>query len=179
MNADAFELWLAQDAPQDARFELSAGMVVSMAPERMGHNRIKSALVRAFGDASEKLPCEPVADGMALRVDAATQREPDVMLRCGPRLNADATRCDDPVVVVEITSPATAEVDFRIKVDEYQRVPSVAHYLIFDTERRVVIHHARTAAGTAFLTTMRHGGALTLDPPGLVLDLDVLLAAGD
>ena len=176
MTADAFEAWLAEAAPP-GRHELSAGRVVAMAPERVGHNRAKTAAFDALRAAALDLPCEALADGMAVRIDATTQREPDAALRCGPPLPADATRYDDPVILVEVTSPSTAQTDFAAKLVDYARIPSLAHYLIIDTERRVAIHHRRTPDG--FATAIVPGGTLALDPPGLALDLDaMLLAAG-
>jgi Uma2 family endonuclease len=174
MTTEAFEAWLAEAAPP-GRHELSDGRVVARAPERMGHNRAKTAAFDALRAAARGLPCEAVADGMAVRVDEATLREPDAALRCGPPLPAEATRCDDPVVLVEVTSPATAQTDFAAKLVDYARLPTLAHYLIVDMDRRVVIHHRRTAHG--FVTAILPGGTLRLDPPGMLLDLDPVLAA--
>jgi Uma2 family endonuclease len=176
MTVDAFETWLCEAAPP-GRYELSAGRVVAMAPERMGHNRAKTAAFDALRAASRDLPCEAVADGMAVRIDETTQREPDAALRCGPPLPADATRCDDPVVLVEITSPATAQTDFAAKLVDYARVQTLAHYLIIDTERGVAIHHRRTSDD--YVTLILPGGTLALDSPGLTLDLDPILEAAD
>ena len=172
MDVDAFEAWLAAAAPS-GRYELASGHVVAMAAERMTHNRIKGAVFAALRDGARTLPCEAIADGMAVLIDDMTLREPDAALRCGPALPGDATRYDDPVIVVEVTSPSTAQTDEATKLVEYARLPSVAHYLIFDTARGVVIHHRRNDEG--FATSILTGGTIRLDPPGLTLDFDAIL----
>lgn len=87
MIVDAFERWY--DA-QSGRFELSDGRVVAMASEKAAHQRLKSEAYVALRSAAPP-GCEAFSDGMPVRVDGRTQREPDAALRCGPRLPTDAT----------------------------------------------------------------------------------------
>lgn len=175
MTVDRFEAWLGDGAPP-GRYELSCGLIVAMAAERVAHNRVKVAVLDALRAAAHGLDCEALADGMAVRVDEWTLREPDAALRCGPRLPADAVRYDDPVVVVEVTSPSTASTDMAEKLVEYARLPSLAHYVIVALETRMVVHHRRT--GDGFATTLHPGGRLRLDPPGIEVDLGPILEAG-
>lgn len=176
MDVDAFEAWLEHDAPP-GRYELFEGGVVQMAAERMRHSRAETAALFALTAAARDLPCEAINDGMAVRIGRFTRREPDVALRCGDPLSGDATHYDDPTVLIEVTSPATATVDVTTKLIDYVRLPSLHHYLIVDTVQRKIIHQRRTAEGYA--TTILPGGALELDPPGLTLDLDAILAVLD
>jgi hypothetical protein len=55
-------------------------------------------------------------------------------------------------------------------------LPSVAHYLLVDTQRRLVVHHHRSPGEQEFRTAIARGGTLRLDPPGLGLDLDAIYA---
>jgi hypothetical protein len=45
----------------------------------------------------------------------------------------------------------------------------VRHYLIVDTDKRLVIHHRRDDEGRIGATILRDG-SLALDPPGLAID---------
>ena len=83
MTADEFIAW-AMNQPS-GRYELAAGEVVAMAPERAAHARAKGAVFRALGDvvAAKGLQCEALPDGMAVRIDDATVYEPDAAMRCG------------------------------------------------------------------------------------------------
>ena len=170
MTADEFIVWtLAQ--PEGGRFELVDGQVVAMAPERVAHVRGKQRIFRRLEDAiaAAGLGCEAFIDGVAVQVDLATVYEPDVMVRCGPRLPGETLRIVDPLVVVEVLSPASRSRDAGLKLADYFRIPSLRHYLIIATEMRTVIHHARDEAGT-ILTRIVRDGPVRLDPPGLVLD---------
>lgn len=166
MTADEFIPW-AMDQGRD-RYELDAGRVVAMAPERAVHAEAKLAATVALHAAvrAAGLDCWTFADGMAVRIDEGTVYEPDASVRCGARLPPDATEFSDPVVVVEVVSPSSKSIDSGRKLREYFRLPSVAHYLVIVTDTRVVIHHRRTGPD-AIETRVMPGGTLVLDPPGL------------
>jgi hypothetical protein len=44
-------------------------------------------------------------------VDAETGYEPGALVRCGPRLDDNATELSDPVIVVEAVSPSSHKRD--------------------------------------------------------------------
>jgi Uma2 family endonuclease len=169
MTSDAFIAWAMQQS-EGQRYELVAGEVVAMAPERAEHGRMKGlvyfALVQAIR--ARGLACEAFVDGMAVRVDAATMYEPHVLARCGEPLHNDAVEVVDPVIVVEVVSPSARKRDSGSKLADYFRIPSVRHYLIVKTENRAIIHHRRDDAG-GITTHIIRDGVLCLDPPGLAL----------
>ncbi len=53
-----------------------------------------------------------------------------------------------------------------MKLEGYFSLRSVEHYLIFDPDRRVMIHHRRGQA-EAIETRILRDGVIRLDPPGL------------
>jgi Uma2 family endonuclease len=169
MTADEFLRWAEQQG-DGARYELVAGTVVAMAPERAIHGRLKGRVYQALTQAirAAGLPCEAFPDGMAVRVDAETVYEPDALVRCGDALDDNAIEVLDPVVVVEVLSPSSRRLDTGGKLEDYFRLPSLRHYLIVKTENRAVIHHRRTEEGT-ILTRIVRDGDIRLDPPGIVL----------
>jgi Uma2 family endonuclease len=169
MTSDEFIAW-AMAQPEGCRYELIGGEVVAMAPERSGHALAKAHLWRRLTEAVEAagLPCDVYPDGMTVAVDAESAYEPDVLIRCGPRLPDDAVKVVDPVVVVEVLSPSTRARDGGKKLIDYFRLPSVQHYLMVRVEDRVIIHHARSADDT-ILTRIVRDGPIRLDPPGVVV----------
>ncbi len=174
-TADEFIAW-AMEQPT-GRFELDNGAVVAMAPERASHNQAKLNAAIAFRDAiaAQGLPCRAMTDGMAVRIDDRTVYEPDALVRCGPPLPGDAIEVADPIIVMEVVSPSSRGVDRGAKLASYFSLPSVRHYLIVDTDRRVVIHHRRDADGRIDVEIL-HDGTLTLDPPGLAIDIRGIFA---
>jgi Uma2 family endonuclease len=167
MTADEFIAW-AMEQPEGEHYELVAGEVVSMAPERVAHGRAKGRIYECLVQAirAAGLACEAFPDGMTVQVDADTIYEPDALVRCGPPLDDNATKVFDPVILVEVVSPSSRARDSGGKLEDYFRMPSVRHYLIVKTENRAVIHHERDAAG-AITTRIIRDGPIRLDPPGI------------
>jgi Uma2 family endonuclease len=126
------------------------------------------ALHNAIG--ARGLSCQALPDGMSVRVNDRTVYEPDALVRCGPPLPADAIETRDPVIVVEVVSPSSRGIDRGVKLAGYFSLQSVRHYLIVDTDKRVVIHHRRDEGGRIEVSIL-HDGRLALEPPGLSIDI--------
>jgi Uma2 family endonuclease len=173
-TADEFIAW-ALEQPT-GRFELDNGSVVAMAPERVNHGRAKAQAWLALRSAiiARGLGCEALPDGATVRIDDRTVYEPDALVRCGPPLPGDAIEADDPVIVVEVVSPSSRGVDKGAKLASYFSLPSVRHYLLIDTDKRVVIHHHLVEEGRIDSRLLREG-PLTLDPPGLTIEVQDIL----
>jgi Uma2 family endonuclease len=169
MTGDEFIAW-AMEQPEGKRYELVAGEVVAMAPERVGHARMKGRMYTRLWEAirTASLPCEVFPDGMSVRVDPTTVYEPDAMVRCGPPVDDNATEITDPLIVIEVVSPSSRKRDTGSKLEDYFRIPSVRHYLIVKTENRAIIHHRRDDADQITTHIIREG-VLRLDPPGLTV----------
>jgi Uma2 family endonuclease len=99
-----------------------------------------------------------------------TAYEPDAIVYCGTKLASSALEVPNPVIVVEVLSPSTRQIDLSAKLADCFRLPSIAHYLIVDPERPRVIHHARSTSDT-FLTRIVSEGGIPLDPPGIEIAL--------
>ncbi len=166
-TADEFIAW-ALEQPT-GRFELDNGTVVSTAPERAHYATAKGnafvALRHSIG--ARGLACQAFPDGMSVRIDDRTVYEPDAIVRCGPQLPGDAIEANDPVIIVEVVSPSSRGVDRGVKLAGYFLLPSVRHYLIVDTDKRVIIHNHRSEEGRIEVRIV-HGG---LDPPGLTIEV--------
>ena len=107
---------------------------------------------------------------MAVRVNDHTVYEPDALVRCGPPLPGDAVEIRDPVIVVEVRLPVEPRHRPQRQARRLLRPPHVRHYLIVDTDQRVVLHHRRDDDGRIEVRILRDG-TLTLDPPGLEIGL--------
>ncbi len=174
-TVDEFKDWAERQT--SGRFELDRGRVVAMAPERIRHARVKADIYAALGAGitSAQLSCEALPDGVSLRVADDTLYEPDAMVRCGVKADGDATEISDPVIVVEVLSPSSRGVDVGAKFARYFSLPSVRHYLIFDADRRTVIHHWKDEAGE-IRSSILTSGTVKLDPPGIEMKIDAAFA---
>ena len=149
MNTDEFMVW-AMRQPEGRHYELVDGEVVVMSPERSGHGITKMEVaskllvaIRAKG-----LPCDVYTDKMTIRISEHTAYEPDIVVRCGKRLDDDVLVTDDPLVIIEVLSPSTQSRDTTIKLQDYFRLPSLKHYIILNTRRRTATHYTRDDSGT-------------------------------
>lgn len=174
MTSDEFMTWAEQ---QPGRYELHGGLVIAMAPERNRHALVKldaaMELHRAIRLAG--VDCRVFPDGTAVRIDRTTTYEPDVLIHCGP-FDLDALSVDNPLVVVEVTSPSSGAVDTGSKLSGYMRTESVQHILILDPVKKTVVHHRRTDYAR-FESSLVGEGALTLDPPGIEVEVGMFFAA--
>ncbi len=168
MTVDEFLPWA--EAQGRGRYELHDGHVIMMSPERAAHWKVKLNAVIALRNAvsAAGLNCHAVPDGATVRISQRTAFEPHALVYCGAELPGDSLEVPNPAVIVEVLSPSTQMADMRDKLRGYFAVESVHHYLIADTEKQLVIHHAR-GAGDVLQTRLLTSGELQLDPPGLVL----------
>ena len=171
IDVDEFLLWASA---RDGKFELHDGQPVAMSPERVRHAGTKTEAAFALRDAIRRagLPCRAYVDGITIRARRDRAFVPDALVVCPPP-PPDVVEIDNPLIVVEVLSPSTAETDQSLKLEAYLALPSLAHYLILDPVRRVVIHHARQGDARA-VTRILHAGALRLDPPGLEINVEDL-----
>jgi Uma2 family endonuclease len=169
MNVDEYLAW-AQAHP--GRYELSDGEVVAKSPAGAGHAAVKFTVQTALlaGIRARGLPCHMLPNGMTVRIDETTSYEPDALVYCGTKLAPSAIEVPAPVIVVEVLSPSTRRIDASAKLAGYFRVPSVAHYLIVDPNKPLVLHHAR-GSEDMILTHIVTQGTIELDPPGLAVAL--------
>jgi Uma2 family endonuclease len=114
MSRAEYRLW-AEGRP--GRFERINGQVVAMAPERVGHARIKGEFYMALmaAVAAAGLPCEVLVVGPTIEV-GESDYEPDAIVRCGSELvSDDSLVVPDAVVLVEVLSPTTRQTNVSQK----------------------------------------------------------------
>jgi Uma2 family endonuclease len=164
MDVDAFLVWAEG---REGRWELRDGQPVLMSPERALHALTKYAAQESLKAAVRMagLPCRMFPDGMTVRITSRTAYEPDALVVCPPPTDLNTMEIPNPIIVVEVLSPTTAADDHGVKLDGYFALPSVAHYLILDPDRRVMIWRRRGQAG-AIETRVVRDGLIRLDPPG-------------
>lgn len=154
------------------RTELIDGQICEMSPERIEHVELKLSIAIALTLAAEasSLALYTLTEGAAVVVNDGTAYQPDALVYAGPRLPRGTRVVQAPLIVAEVLSPTTAHIDRGPKLTAYFSLPSVMHYLIIDPATMSLMHHMRSADGLITATTYS-GGTLSLDPPGLTLDL--------
>jgi Uma2 family endonuclease len=172
-EAGRFELW-------DGRVIAKRGPAGSMNAERAKHWRMKAELFVALRDAVKLagLVAHAVPEGATVIFPALGRgAEPDALVYLGPEVDANSLVVPEPVIVCEVLSPSTAKHDMSAKLEAYFTLPSVQHYIIADPDKPLLIVHSR-GTGDALTTRLiaDRTARLSLDPPGLDVDLTEVLA---
>ncbi|MCQ0990038.1 Uma2 family endonuclease [Jiella marina] len=178
MSADEFLVW-SQALPEGERYELVAGEAVRLQSERIRHAEAKASawLALRSGIRERGLDCSAFIDGVSVRIDDHTVREPDALVHCGP-YDPNSLVATNPVVVVEIESPSSAVFDATHKLADYFAVSSISHYLIVSPEQGRLIHHRRSSVEGEILTRiLGRGETVDLSPPGFTVSVEALLGA--
>ena len=170
MTVPEFLAW--SETQEDGRYELIRGQIVAMAPERSEHVQAKRRAANALEAAVRRagLACEAFVDGLTATIDEETSYLPDALVNCGEPVAPDSLVAPHPVIVVEVLSPSTRNIDKTAKLADYFRVPGLSHYLIVDLGRRHVLHYRRQPDGTIMVAIVKDGG-IVCDPPGLSIDV--------
>ena len=173
MTVDEFLAWAAH---RPGRYELHGGIVVGMSPERNMHARTKRDTMVEFmrAVAAAGVDCEVFPDGTSVVIDDKTHRRAGCRDKLWPACRDLLLSIDSRVVVVEVTSPSSGTVDTGSKLVGYIRAESVRHILILDPVLKTVIHHAQTGP-TTFAGTSLAEAPLTLDPPGIKVNVEAFL----
>jgi Uma2 family endonuclease len=169
--------FLAWAETQDkGRYELVRGEIVAMSPERRDHVRAKQ---RAFGSLEAAIrragvDCEAYVDGLAVVIDEETSYVPDALVDCGKSIAGDSMVASNPVIVVEVLSPSTQNIDKSTKLADYFRVRGLVHYAIVDLARRHVLHYRKHQDGTVTVGIVKDG-ELSFDPPEIYVPVEQFL----
>jgi len=160
MSAQDFLAW---DATQSLRHEFVAGEVFAMAGAGEAHVTVALNVAMALRQQLAGTPCRTFITDMKLRVEAADAFfYPDVMVTCSAADAGDALVKREPVLLVEVLSPATAAYDRGDKFAAYRKLPSLREYLLVDTDSRRCDLFRRRDDGLWVLHPVEPGQAVIL-----------------
>jgi Uma2 family endonuclease len=176
---DAAE-FLAWDATQTIRHEFLRGEVW---PRQGSHERHVMAVGNIAMTLRQHLagsPCRTFFTDMKLRVEAADAFfYPDVMVSCSARDAGDPLVKREPVLLVEVLSPATAAFDRGDKFAAYRSLDSLREVLLVDPDlRRCDLFRRQPVDGVEawVLHPSAPGEGVELVSVGLVVTADALWA---
>jgi Uma2 family endonuclease len=148
MTIEAFDRFVEAQA-DTALFELVAGVTVMMTDPTEVHEQIAANIGAPLKLAMDARGCRTYQGGMRVqRSDDPRETDktrPDVVVRCG----AIGTRnfITDPLVVIEVLSPTTIDVDRGPKLDFYKSLPTLRHIALVYQDQMRVEHYRRGEQG--------------------------------
>jgi Uma2 family endonuclease len=145
----------------DTRYELVDGFVVAMAPAAPRHGALVLRLGGAINATLRGRPsCAAYGEAGIVRPDRDdTFYVADIAVNCD-RLQPDDQMICNPILIVEVLSPSTANFDRNTKVPDYRRIPSVEEILLLDSTTMFaeILQHD----GDRWITEIVQGPAATL-----------------
>ena len=127
MTADEFLAW---EAKQELKWEFDGFQPVAMTGGTGAHALIQINLTTALRNRLRGKLCLPYGSDLKVQTERG-YRYPDAFVTC-TSVASDATIATEPVVIFEVLSRSTRQVDRTIKLAEYQAIPSVRRYVMLE-----------------------------------------------
>jgi Uma2 family endonuclease len=173
--------YLERERRSEIRHEYLDGEVSAMAGGSPRHNLIAGNIIGALWSRLRGTGCAPIPSDQRVHVPSTRlYTYPDVTVVCGaPEVHADdRSSIVNPRVIFEVLSRATEAYDRGVKFSRFQRVPSLAEYVLVEqSERR--IEHYRRMEGRQWLLTVVEEGELELPALACTLLVDDVYASAD
>jgi Uma2 family endonuclease len=169
-NPMPLDEFLAWERKQPERYEYADGVVTMMAGETEAHATIAANLISALRQTLRGSGCRPFGSDMKIMANK-TIRYPDVSVIRRP-IDHPGTVVRDPVLVIEVRSPATERIDRGRKKFDDVATPSIRQYAIVEQEERRI--DLNTKRGNGWVNEVVTDGALDLSSVGVALALDTI-----
>jgi Uma2 family endonuclease len=151
------EEYLATERAATFKSEYYQGEIFALAGAGHNHNIITANLIGFFYGLKKK-NCQVYPSDMRLHIPVnGLYTYPDVMVVCGDKQFLDDNKDTllNPVLLVEVLSPATADYDRGTKFMLYRSIPALKYYLLVDAQQTHVELYAKNKNGTWELTETR------------------------
>ena len=143
------EEYLAWEETNFEKHEYIDGEVRCMAGATGRHNRIMMNVAVSVGRQLDDSDCFLLSSEMRVQASETRYVYPDLSAVCGEETFARANEMEllNPILVIEVTSPSTYDIDRGQKKDVYFEVPSIEAYLIIDQHRVCAELNIRSESG--------------------------------
>lgn len=129
------------------KHEFVEGEVYAMAGTSDNHNRIASEILVRLHRRLENSKCEPFFGEIKVRVTKNVYYYPDILVSCEESPGSSYFR-NNPVLIIEVTSPSTERTDRSEKLMYYLQMPSLREYAVVDQHQmRVEVHRRQENGG--------------------------------
>lgn len=130
------EEYLEGEKRAQAKHEYVAGRVYAMVGASRRHNLVAGNIHTALNSHLKNSPCQVFMADMKIRTAEAFYY-PDVAVSCDKRENQD-DYCEYPLLICEVASPSTENIDDREKRSAYQSLASLQEYLLAAQDRQEI-----------------------------------------
>jgi len=148
------EEYLAIERQAPGKSEYFDGEMFAMAGASRRHNLIVLNIGAELRTQLQQRPWEVYSSDMRVKISrTGLYTYPDVVVVCDePRFeDADVDTLLNPLILVEVLSPSTADYDRGEKFEHYRTLASLQVYLLVAQERCHVVHYTRQQDNTWLL----------------------------
>src|SRR5690606_25074032 len=156
------EEFLEWESLQEVRYELVDGLVRAMSGGTADHNTIVLNLVAGLRAATRGGGCRVFAETMKVIVGGAVMY-PDVVVTCA-RVEPKADSVSEPVLIIEVLSRSTHEIDRGRKWLAYQQIESLRQFVLVSQDQARVEIFGRTDQGWSYVVVTGLAATVTLEP---------------
>lgn len=131
------ELYLRQEREAVFKSEYIDGDSIPMAGASTNHNRIKENIAIEIGLCIRGKGCRSYSSDQRVHVPTNSMYAyPDIVVVCGPNQYHDDVHdtLTNPMLLVEVLSPATAALDRGEKFALYRQIPTLQEYVVIDSQ---------------------------------------------
>ncbi len=164
--------YVAVERAANYKSEFVGGEMFAMSGGTARHARLASKALSKLDLQLEGQSCVAINSDLRIRTPLGDQFYPDVSVVCGP-IETYAGNKDvytNPVVIIEVLSPSTANYDRGLKFVLYREIPSLKDYLIFHFDDLHVEHYTRQP-NDSWLLQHHHGEDARISLPSINCEL--------
>lgn len=158
----------------DSLWELVAGRIVAMTNPSEVHEQIASNIGAPLKLAMDPKGCRVYLGGIGVQrsdlPNGINRTRPDVVVRCG-RIGT-RNFITDALVVVEVLSPSTIDVDRGEKLQFYKALPTLRHIALVYQDQMRIEHYRKTDLGWELETLTHADDVLLFDALAFTIALD-------
>jgi Uma2 family endonuclease len=136
------EEYLELEKTSEIRHEYVYGKLIPMAGESKLANRIAGNCYAFFLEALQEEVFEMYIHDVRLMVDSKLYRYPDLVV-VPVTDDSDPYATTQPILIIEVLSPSTENIDRGEKLRQYSRLPSLQYYLLISQEEPLVEMYSR------------------------------------
>ena len=130
----SIEAYLAGERESETRHEYIDGVAYAMAGASVNHNQITANMLTSLMLHLRGQECRPFSSDLLVRTGKDRYRYPDVVVVCHDQFLDDYST-ESPVLIVEVLSKATRQLDRQAKRLEYLQLPSLLEYVLIEQDR--------------------------------------------
>ncbi len=172
VTVEEFDTFVAAQADLNV-YELVDGVITMMSNPIETHEQIASNIGAPLKLAMDGRNCRTYVGGMRVqRSDNprdGDKTKPDIVVHCGPR--AAGTFITDPLIIVEVLSPTSMDIDRGRNLDFYKSLPTVRHIVLAYQDQMRVEHYRRSDEGFDLDVLTTPTNTLTLEAVDFQIDL--------